>query len=225
MDTNNKIKNLANIAENQSKLINDLINLSSQQLKKIELLLKEKSVDTTDIKDTPKEREKARDLIKNLNKRYIESESSSDDIYNCDYIIYTDTNTNEKIIGKVIEDGNENYQLFNPILNSAEYSCYGSVNELIEDYIEESELIIFKASSYTNMIPDKSNSYILYIENPDEKDIKEVVLFEDENSISLIDDKGNVLSEGNSYEDLIFRTMLNYRLVIPIEKYYDTTFL
>ena len=224
MNTNENIKEISKIVETQSKILNELIKLSSEQLKKIELLTNSNEGVLRPLDDTY-ERENASNLIKSINQRYLQSKHTEYDISKCNYIMYFDEYSKEKLIYKVIEDGNNNYQLFNPILNCAEYSCYDTVDELIRDYKSESDLIVFKSGSYTNMIPDRADSYLIYIDNQEEKDIKEVVLFEDDNTLSLIDDKGNALAEGESYEDLIFKAMFNYKLVVPIHEYYDTSFI
>ena len=194
MITNEEINGLKNAIKEQTVVIREMVELNKEQFKKIDL------------------------LIENRQEERIEDMSYSEDggIKEGDYISYYSNTLNKIVIGKIIGDGNDNYQVFYPSLNASDYCCYQSIEELLYDYIELEDFMTVKTGEYSNMIPKETTSYIVYEERNDGEDIWRASIFKENGKMLLCDEMGNAMVEGKTYEELIFKAMMEYSLVIPL---------
>lgn len=196
MITNEDIKHIVKAIEEQTLAMNKVMELSREQLSKIDLLIE----------------------ARHQNKSECELESEDEDIMDWDYISYYSDTLGKKVIGKIIGDGNDNYQVFYPLLNTSDFSCYESISGLLEDYVDAEDFMVIKSGEYSNMIPNQTDSYIVYEERDDGEDLWKASIFEEDDKMLLCDEMGNVIVEGKTYGELIFEAMAEYSLIIPIKK-------
>ena len=196
MITNDEIKNLKKSIEEQNLLIEQILNSNKMHLNTIESILKYKDSD----------------LCENTsiyNKEVLEG----------DYISFYSNLTENIIVGRIISDRDNAYQLYYPLLHQVDYCCYGSIEELLDDYIDCDDFMIINTGKYSNMIPSKTSSYILCEYNEDKGIIYESKLSEEDDCIVLCKkDTEEILVNGNTYEETIFHAMQNYSLVIPLRE-------
>lgn len=193
MITNDEIKNLKKSIEEQNILIEELLNSNKIYLDKIEYILSNQSSDNTSM----------------FNQKILEG----------DYISFYSNLMDSIVIGKIIGNGDNCYQLYYPLLNEVDYCCYNSIEELIDDYTDCSEFVVIHTGKYSNMIPNKSSFYVLYKSNRDEDKVYKAKLSREECSFVLYSlETGDVLVSGNTYEETIFNAMENYNLVIPLRE-------
>lgn len=194
MITNEEINCLKNVLEEQTLMMREIVELNKEQLKKIDFLMESK------------QEEKREDI----------SESEDENIKEGDYISYYSNELSKIVIGKIIGDGSYHYQVFYPLLNASDYCCYESIETLLDEYMEYEDFMIIKTGEYSNMIPKQTDSYVIYEERDDGEDLWEASIFKENDKMLLCEEMGNTMAEGKTYEELIFKAMIEYSLVIPL---------
>lgn len=195
MNTKDNFENFKNIIEEQNILIMQMLNRNNAYLKQFEdVTSKYEHLLTT---DTNALQTKGGALVG-------------------DYITYYDSIDDRIRIGKIICSDYNDYLLFYPLSDQCCSCCYGTINELIENYSEYEDFKIIHSGKYSNSIPQKTFSYILFKDNEYEGELINLIL-SDYNGICLYDaNTGDVFAKANSYNELICYMMTNFKLIIPL---------
>lgn len=191
--TNDDIKNLKKSIEEQNNRIEEILCNNKIYLEKLE-----------DI------------LITNEN--ILENILTEDDneIVVGDHIIYYDYSVDNMLIGKIITNDYYNYQLFYPLSNECSTCCYESIEELVDDYSDNTDFEIIYTGEYSNNIPKKTFSYILIKDDGHEYEVFRLGLLEN-NGFCLYDkDTDDIIARKDTYDELIFHMIKNFQLIIPL---------
>lgn len=189
MITNEEIKNFKKIIEEQNVLIEKILRSNSVYLDKLDSILNS----TPEITPLCKE-----------------------ETLEGDYISFYSNLIESIVVGRIISNEDDNYQIYYPLLNKCDCCCYNSIEELIEDFEDYEDFMIIHTGSYSNMIPNKTSSYMLYEKYGDEVVLYNLFLSESDGIYLYNKDTGDVFAKKDTYDEVIFSVMKNYELVIPL---------
>lgn len=207
--------NLSEIEKQKAIVVREIEKLEEELIEKdVTMMCSSENVECTPLKDVKEAIEECW-FIKDGETILIEEDEETQDVRLGDYISYYSNVLEEIVLGKIIENGDNQYQVFYSNKNSTDYCIYNSIEELIDDYSDNEDFEILKVYNKKVTELNTGTKYLLFRNG-------EVLIVECNTSSGCCGDSydlftdGEIVESAENLDDLFLETVKNYEIIEEI---------